>query len=183
MPAVAPVSRYPRLPANEVRRRLGLGAKSPLVLLTMGGIRWDFDSLDRLRRFRDVSFVIPGAAGVESRDGNIVRLPFQSGLYHPDLVLASDAVVGKLGYSTVAETHHTGAGFFFVARPGFRESTVLERFARDVMAAEEISQSDLASGAWLDTPDALRARRYRTEPRPNGADQAAELILGLLRGA
>lgn len=179
--SIAPVSRCPRLPVDQVRRGLGVAADTPLVLLTMGGIRWDFDSLDRLRGCRDIFFVIPGAAEEENRDGNIVRLPFLSDFYHPDLVEASDMVVGKLGYSTVAETYQSGAKLLFLARPRFRESTVLERFAREVMAAEEISETDFASGDWLDTPGVLSARQGRPEPRPNGADQAAKLILDLIR--
>jgi hypothetical protein len=178
--SVAPVSRYPRLSADVVRRRLGVAADNPLVLLTMGGIRWDFDSLDRLRRATDISFVIPGAAERESRDGNIVRLPFKSSFYHPDLVRASDVVVGKLGYSTVAETYHAGARLFFVARPQFRESAILEKFARDVMAAEEIPEGDFVSGDWLEALAGGIPHQIPTDQRPNGADHAAELILDLL---
>jgi hypothetical protein len=178
--SVAPVSRRPRLPVDEVRLGLGIDAETPLVLMTMGGIRWDFESLDRLRRCRGINFVIPGAAHEESHDGNIVRLPFHSGFYHPDLVGASDVVVGKLGYSTVAETHHARARFLFVARPTFRESAVLEKFARDVMDAEQISETDFASGDWTDTLEGVSIRKRPTDPCPNGADQAAKFILDLL---
>jgi hypothetical protein len=35
---------------------------------------------------------------------NLVLLPHHSGFYHPDLVNASDAVIGKVGYSTAGRT-------------------------------------------------------------------------------
>ena len=42
------------------------------------------------------------------REKNVILLPANTDLYHPDLVHAADAVVAKLGYSTVAETYSAG---------------------------------------------------------------------------
>ena len=71
---------------------------------------------------RDVTFVIPGGADDYLWQENLVLLPHHSRFYHPDLVAAADAVVGKVGYSTVAETFHAGAPLGYVPRTRFRES-------------------------------------------------------------
>ncbi len=99
------------------------------------------------------------------------------GPYHPDLVAASDLVISKLGYSTAAEVYHAGTSFAYLRRPTFPESPILEAFVR-----KHIPSAPLPAG-WLDNPgtgrvieDLLGATRPR-EDRPNGATQAAGLIL------
>ena len=65
--------------------------------------------------------VIPGAGGDIGRNENVIVLPHGSPFFHPDLVNASDCVVGKLGYSTLAEIYRAGVPFGFVVRRGFRD--------------------------------------------------------------
>ena len=100
--------------------------------------------------------------------------------YHPDLIGACDVVIGKTGYSTLAEIFHAGAPFGYVSRGVFRESAVLEAFARDVMGAVALTQEDLKAGAWVEKIPALAAlRRERARPA-NGAEAAAGYIASLL---
>ena len=151
-----------------------------MVLLTMGGVDWDYGFLRQLEDREDGFFVVPGASAAVERRGCLVTLPKRSSFYHPDLVHASDLVVGKLGYSTLAEVFAAGCAFAFVARPRFPESPLLARFALREMPATEISEDELTNGAWLDRLGALLAQPRTHDSRPNGAAEAAQLVGDLL---
>jgi hypothetical protein len=174
---IAPVSREPRAPVAEVRRRLDVPRRAALVLLTMGGIRWDYRSLAAMSSTNGTWFVVPGGDDSPLRDGNLIRLPFRSDFYHPDLVHAADLVVGKLGYSTVAEVYHARTALAYLPRPQFAESDVLERFAISRMGATAVAVDDFNSGAWLEGLDGLLGVPRRTDHRENGAEEAARIIL------
>jgi hypothetical protein len=95
-------------------------------------------------------------------------------------VSAADAVLGKLGYSTVAEAFRAGAPFGYVERPRFRESGVLAAFASSRMRGVPIPEEDLLSGRCVARlPELLAAPRRRPE-EPNGAEAAAEAIASIL---
>ncbi len=175
---VPPVWRAPRQSAAEVRRRLQVENGRPLVLLTMGGVPWRWDSLDRLAAHCDAVWVIPGGAEVAERRGQCVLLPHRTGFHHPDLVRAADLVVGKLGYSTVAEVVGLQRPFAFVPRPTFPESPVLQAYVQRRGACAEIPPARFASLEWVS-----QVRELLAEPAPeleavsNGASLVAEEIL------
>ncbi len=179
-PRVRPVSRAPRTAARAVREGLGIPDGVPTVLLTVGGIPWRPSSLRRLEHESDVVFVVPGAADRRERRGSLVALPHRSGIFHPDLVNACDAVVGKLGYSTVAEVHAAGVPFAFVPRPTFRESTVLAGFAESLMPSIALTGEEFASGDWVARVPELLAKPRPLGVRENGATAAGRLVLGPL---
>ncbi len=178
--SVGPVSRRPRCSRADLRGELRIPAEAPLVLLTMGGVGWRFRSLEVLERDPDAYFVVPGGSDSVERRGRLLTVPFQSDLYHPDLVAACDVVVGKLGYSTVAETYHGGAALLYVRRPGFAESAVLESFVQSEMTAIGITAEELDSGEWLGRLRCLLGAPRTRQRRTNGAGRAAELILDRL---
>jgi hypothetical protein len=177
---VAPVSRPPRLGPAEVRRRLGLGPDRRVVLISVSGL--DGATLD------DRALQLPPAATAviaDGRDAVVVRpataaTPPATGLYHPDLVAASDLVIGKLGYSTVAEVFHAGAAFAYLRRPRFPESPVLEAFVRGRIPSEPLAADWPGDPTSAQVVEGLLARPRPAASRPNGAEAAAELILARL---
>lgn len=174
--AVAPVARAPRAARLAVRQRLEVEAGQALVLVSLGGIEHRLVRLAPLAAHSNAVFVLPGAADSERREGNLRLLPHHSPIHHPDLVAGADVVVGKLGYSTVAEAHASGARMLYVPRPGFRESAVLEAFVRRHLPAAEISWEELETGRWVERLTALLATP-RAEPQPSrGAEVAADAI-------
>ncbi len=177
----APVSRRPKASRDEVRDRLGIPRGAPAVLSTTGGIPEEYAFLDRLAQCRPYHFILPGnwpARQASDRDlpGNVTLLPHHSTFYHPDLVHASDAVIGKAGYSTVAETYQAGVPFGYVLRARFRESEVLQRFIEDEMPAFEIPEPTFRDGSWLERLPDLLALPPRPRRDSNGADEAAAFI-------
>jgi len=148
-----------------------------MVLLTMGGVGWDYRALDALSGHPSATFVVPGGGLEPSRRGRLIVLPFRSDFYHPDLVRAADVVVGKLGYSTVAETWQAGSAMAFIGRPRFPESPVLAAFVRQTMTSVEITEEAFNDGSWLPAIDGLLDSPRRRRRRADGAVQAARAIL------
>ncbi len=175
-----PVSRVPRQPRDTVRTQLGIPQVAPCVLITMGGLSAadQHGFLDQLHAHREAWFIIPGSHASLNVANNVVRLPHQSAFYHPDLLHAADAVVGKTGYSTVAETYHAGLPYGYVSRPKFRESDVMEAYIQTHMRGIGFSEIEFHSGAWLDRLPELLAHGKIQRTGPNGADQIADFLMG-----
>jgi len=163
--SVAPVARLPRRERDDVRRELGLEPGQRAVLVTMGGIPWDYAAMvsgGGPRLPKDVVLVVPGGAPKRKQDQTKRKqdqaerhdlpwarlLPFHSELYHPDLVAAADAVVGKLGYSTLAECWCSGVPFGFVPRESFPESPVLAAEVTQAGAGVSVPASALGGASW-----------------------------------
>jgi hypothetical protein len=174
-----PVGRRPRASVASTRAALGVADGECLVLVTLGGVS---DQPPRPRGVpkSGVVYALAGAGDVFRREGPWLLLPHRSTVYYPDLLAASDAVIAKLGYSTLAEAFHAGVPFGYLPRDRFPESPVLSEFARREMPALALSTAAFLAGDWLEA-----AGRLLALPRPNahtinGADRAAEFILDLL---
>ena len=174
---VGPVARVSKCTRPVVRERLGGVGRDPMVLVSMGGVKWDYGSFDPSDQDEGPWVVVPGGAETERRVGRFLLLPFHSRFFHPDLVNAADVVVGKLGYSTVAETFHAGAAFAWIGRPGFPESKLLERFVEHSLNAREITEESFRRSEWWSAVGSLLACDRRDPDEPNGAAQAAAEIL------
>jgi len=179
---IPPVARAPRRGRDDVRARLGVGASEVLVLVSLGGVAHRLERLELLAGRPGVVFVLPGAAEEERWDRNLRLLPHHSPVHHPDLVAAADLVVGKLGYSTVAEAVAAGSRVLYVPRPGFRESAVLERYLAERLPAEAIDWGELESGKWVARVDTLLARSRQRPSSAPGAAVAAAAIAAELGG-
>ncbi|MEO1368538.1 MAG: hypothetical protein AAFX50_15295, partial [Acidobacteriota bacterium] len=179
--AVPPVARPPRRGRAEVRRALGVADDASMALVTMGGVPWHFDDVEAqlAARSGERVLVIAGGAPDMRHLGRCVLIPHRSDFYHPDLVAAADLVVGKLGYSTVAEVAESGRAFLYVPRPRFRESPALEAWVERHLAARAFSPADLGAPDWLARLDRALEELARATPRPGlggGAARVAEAL-------
>jgi hypothetical protein len=179
-----PVSRQFRSTRTQTRHRLNLTTTDKLVLLTMGGTPWNYTFLSRLKHQRDVNFVIAGgrSRGNLHNQENVIILDANSGVFHPDLIAAADAVIGKVGYSTLAEVYQTGVPFGYIARPHFRESEVLIRYIRENMSGLPIPEEEFLQGDWI----TIKLPALLEMPRSNraggsGASQIAAYVISLLK--
>lgn len=175
-----PVSRKVRTPAREIRKELRLPWDSKVVMITMGGIPQHYTFLEKLTNQRGVYFVVPGGShAMEIRD-NLVLLPHHSDFFHPDLINACDAVVGKLGYGTLAEVYHAGIPFGYISRPSFRESEILAAYVEKEMIGVAIEEAEFQVGSWISHLQDLLDLPRTQRGGPNGAQQAARFIHTLL---
>lgn len=177
-----PVSRKCTTSAVEIRTQLAIPHEAHVVLLTMGGIPAQYTFLPQLAEQQGIFFVVPGGSSSVQTRGNILLLPQQTPVFHPDLVNACDAVVGKAGYSTVAEVYHAGIPFGYIARQDFRESPVLVTYMAQHMQGIAIPETSFHHGNWLARLPELLALPRQHRSGPNGADQAARFTYQLLHG-
>lgn len=175
-----PVSRTPRHSRATIRQQLAVPPQQQLITITMGGIRGDVNLLDQLTARRDYTFVLPGSSDTINRVANCIILPQHSAFYHPDLINASDVVVGKLGYSTLSEVYYAGRPYIYVMRDEFRESAPLASFVEAHMVGLPVQASDFEQGHWLDRlPQLLSTARQKHYHR-KGAEQISDMIVNLL---
>ena len=175
------IARKPKNSISATRTKLGIPQNAKAVLLSMGGFEGHYSFLVRLKSFKNTYFIIPDGSDQMRIVENLVLLPHHSSLYHPDLVLTSDLVIGKIGYSTLAETFYSGIPFVYVIRPDFRESDVLSQFVQREIGGFEILANEFQNGEWISTLSPWVNRPRKQKPENNGADQAADFIVGLLK--
>lgn len=173
---VSPVSRKPRLGRMATRRRLNISDDAKMVLVSMGGVPSTFEFLERLPDKLSLHIVIPGADTAVSPHERVILLPKHSGFFHPDLMEAADVLVGKAGYSTVAEAYHAGIPFGYICRPDFPESAHLERYIRDHLPAKAIDPESYHNGQWIHTLQSLLSASRTPKQTENGADAVAAII-------
>jgi hypothetical protein len=177
---VLPVSRSIRKPAAEIRRELELPVDGTVVIITLGGIPHDTPFLKHLPDRNGLCFLVPGGSRTIERHQNIVLLPHHSRFFHPDLINASDVVVGKAGYSTLAEAYYAGIPFGYISRSTFRESRVLVDFIASRMAGQEIGIEAFHDGTWISHLHSLLATPRKSRAGTNGAEKIAGFVLGIL---
>lgn len=175
-----PVSRAFRADPGSVREALGVPRGARVVLVTMGGIPGRRPVPVPAPGAGETIFVLPGAAAAPEGGDHRILLPEHSSFFHPDLINASDAVVGKLGYSTLAEVYHAGVPYGYVPAPRFRESGVLGRFIEERMEGRAIDVADFEAGRWGSALEELLSLPRQPRGEPNGARQVAAFILDLL---
>ncbi|CCG81550.1 protein of unknown function [Taphrina deformans PYCC 5710] len=77
-------------------------------------------------------------------------IKFPDDIYLPDLVGASDLVLGKIGYGTVSECVGMGKPLLFVARDMFAEEAYLLRYMRQQGSCHELDRTRFETGQWSD---------------------------------
>lgn len=175
-----PVSRRPRTSSAEMKKLLNIPESKKIVIITMGGIEFEYNFLENLKSNQDIYFIIPGSSSNAERISNLILLPHNSGLYHPDLINASNAVIGKVGYSTLAEVYNSGVPFSYILRPQFPESTPMHEFIVRNMKAVEIDETELYSNSLNAKIEKLLSFSKEDQTKQNGADQATQFINSLI---
>ncbi len=158
---------------------LGIPDSDVCVLVSTGGIPLSPDTWRNVHFPPDIHLIIPGGSEKLTHAGSVVFLPHHSDFYHPDLLYACDGVVGKVGYSTLAETYQAGLPFGFISRPGFPESPVLANFVCERMSGLEIGLESFRSGSWVNDLERLLLLPHRAPPAEDGAAEMAALIQGV----
>jgi hypothetical protein len=174
---VWPVSRTPQKSRKALRTELGLSPQQLVVLITMGGIPESFAAIDHLISFQEVTFIIPGGSTHIEQRQNLILLPHHSSFYHPDLLNACDAAIGKAGYSTIAELFHAGLPFGYFSRAGFRESACLTEFIKMQMQGIQMQGEHISQTTWLNQLPHLLSLPRMERSQPNGAWQIADFLI------
>jgi hypothetical protein len=145
--------------------------------VSFGGIPINPGQIERLACPDDIQLIIPLDTPQTERRGNCLFLPHHSPFYHPDLVCACDAIVGKVGYSTLAEAYQAGLPYGYIVRAGFPESPGLVDFLRLNMPGFEIGMTAFQSGSWVERLPELLTLPRPAAPRDNGSGPIAADLL------
>ena len=135
--------------------------------------------LSELAVFDGISFVLPGVSDKVRFQGNLRILPQRSGYYHPDLVQASDVVIGKVGYSTLAEVYWSGVPYGYISRPAFRESEALVAFIKTHLNGFPVEEEEFCSSSWVSHLPELLSLSRRKPGDPEGAREIACYLTSL----
>jgi hypothetical protein len=177
---VNPISRKPRQNGSMIRKQLGIDSDRPLVFITTGGAGYDDLPWKSFLKYFDITFLIPGPFKKVFYRDNVIGLPVKSEFFHPDLIDASNAVIGKVGYSTVAEVYHSGVPFGYIPHSSQRESEALEKFIVENMPASRIDEKAFRHGRRLHELGNLLTLKRIGRTEKNGAEQVAQWILNKL---
>ncbi len=172
----APISREVRTTSQKIRQKLYIPDGVKVVMITMGGIPENYQFLEQLAHKSDIYFIIPGGNQTMQFVDNLIMLPQHSDFFHPDLINACDAVVGKLGYSTLAEIYHAGVPYGYIPRSTFKESDVLEAFVKNHMNGRVVSELQFQEGSWLSYLHEIIALPLIKRNGSNGAADVALFI-------
>ena len=189
------VARRAHRSPEEIRRALGLPDR-PLLLLSFGGYGVqgiDPAAPERLSRY--------GLVIADDPSGHALRSAFSTGFRgapssnliwvsrdqlrqtdcrYPDLVRAVDVVVTKPGYGIVSECIANDTAMLYTSRGRFREYDELVAGMQRYTRCEFIDHEALLAGRWEPYVERLLARPAPSErPRVDGAEVAAQMILGL----
>lgn len=178
--STVPISSAVRATSQQIRQELPIPEGVKVVLITMGGIPEKYQFLERLTHQSDVYFIIPGGSQTMQLVDNLVLLPRHSNFFHPDIVNACDAVIGKLGYSTLAEVYHAGVPYGYIPRFNFKESDILEEFVKKQMNGRAISEIQFQEAGWLSYLHEIVDLPGIERNGPNGAVEVAQFICRVL---
>ena len=174
-----PVSRPPRTPKSWTRQQLGVPEDAKMILVTMGGIESPLVIADHPAAQDNLYFVVPGGSPNGAAQNRII-LPHHSEFYHPDLVHASDAIVGKAGYSTLSEAYQAGVPYIYTARTRFRETASLTAFIQKELGGFEIQEEEFLKGSWIPGLVEILKKPQRLGEKQNGAEEAGRFVLANL---
>ena len=178
----SPVSRRFQKDPATVRSQLGLSLATKMVFISMGGTPHSLPDLEMLaKHYGDIAFVIAGHYPTRVTPSNIRLLPIDTPLFHPDLVRSANVVIGKVGYSTIAEVYQAGVPFGYFSRRKSPEMPPLLSFLKENIQGIHFTDDDYQTNAWLDHLSTLLSMpNIDRSKEPNGADQCADEITKLV---
>ncbi len=173
------VARRSHLSKEEVRRKLSLPLKKPVILLSFGGFRLGDRYYRNLSRIEECVWVASERVGMNLPGiRNFRREELRGlGLGYPDLVKAADVVATKPGYGILSECIANRTAMLYTSRGNFREYPLLVKGAEENIPCRFVTREKLLEG---DLREDLFALLKAEGPYPaillDGAEVCAEII-------
>ncbi|KAL5208229.1 hypothetical protein ABZP36_032664 [Zizania latifolia] len=130
---------------SEVRKELGIADDVKMVIFNFGGqpAGW---KLKKEWLPDGWLCLVCGASETQELPPNFIKLAKDA--YTPDLMAASDCMLGKIGYGTVSEALAYKLPFVFVRRDYFNEEPFLRNMLEHYQCGIEMIRRDLLTGHW-----------------------------------
>ncbi|KAA0053429.1 L-arabinokinase [Cucumis melo var. makuwa] len=158
---------------KEVRKELGIGEDTKLVILNFGGQPAGWKLKEEYLPPGWLCLVC-GASDTEELPPNFIKLAKDA--YTPDLIAASDCMLGKIGYGTVSEALAFKLPFVFVRRDYFNEEPFLRNMLEYYQSGVEMIRRDLLTGHWKPYLERAISLKPCYEGGTNGGEVAAHIL-------
>ncbi|KAL8536741.1 hypothetical protein ACS0TY_012064 [Phlomoides rotata] len=160
-------------PHEEVRKELGIGEDVKIVILNFGGQPSGW-TLKEEYLPRGWLCLVCGASESLDLPPNFVKLAKDA--YTPDVIAASDCMLGKIGYGTVSEALAYKIPFVFVRRDYFNEEPFLRNMLESYQGGVEMIRRDLLTGHWKPYLEHAISLKPCYESGINGGEVAANIL-------
>ncbi|KAJ7958626.1 L-arabinokinase [Quillaja saponaria] len=157
----------------EVRKELGIADDVKLVILNFGGQPSGWKLKEEFLPSGWLCLVC-GASDSQDLPPNFIKLAKDA--YTPDLIAASDCMLGKIGYGTVSEALAYELPFVFVRRDYFNEEPFLRNMLEYYQGGVEMIRRDLLTGHWKPYLERSISLKPCYEGGINGGEVAAHII-------
>ncbi|OMO91093.1 hypothetical protein COLO4_18626 [Corchorus olitorius] len=158
---------------KEVRNELGIGEDVKLVILNFGGQPAGWTLKEEYLPSGWLCLVC-GASDTQELPRNFIKLAKDA--YTPDLIAASDCMLGKIGYGTVSEALAYKLPFVFVRRDYFNEEPFLRNMLEYYQSGVEMIRRDLLTGHWKPYLERAISLKPCYEGGINGGEVAAHIL-------
>ncbi|CBI20799.3 hypothetical protein VitviT2T_004585 [Vitis vinifera] len=158
---------------KEVRKELGIGEDVKLVIFNFGGQPAGWKLKEEYLPSGWLCLVC-GASDKDELPPNFLRLA--KDVYTPDLIAASDCMLGKIGYGTVSEALAFKLPFVFVRRDYFNEEPFLRNMLEYYQGGVEMIRRDLLTGHWLPYLERAISLKPCYEGGIDGGEVAARIL-------
>eukprot|EP00958_Prasinococcus_capsulatus_P007434 scaffold695_cov384-Prasinococcus_capsulatus_cf.AAC.15 len=173
------VVRTARRSKEEVRRAYNIPLNDRLLLLCFGGQSSEF-SLEESYLPEGWHCIVCAGSTTKSLPPRFLVPPADE--YIPDLLNASDAMLGKIGYGTTSEALAHNVPLIFIRRDYFNEEPFLRKLLQHHSCSVEMSRRDFHSGNWSSyLLRALRIKPQYHEPL-NGGEVVADILCSVAEG-
>ncbi|XP_062158055.1 L-arabinokinase-like isoform X1 [Alnus glutinosa] len=164
---------------EEVRKNLGVGDDVKIVIFNFGGQPAGWKLKEEYLPAGWLCLVC-GASENQEIPHRFVKLA--KDVYTPDLIAASDCMLGKIGYGTVSEALAYKLPFIFIRRDHFNEEPFLRKMLEFFQGGVEMIRRDLLCGNW--TPYLERAVSLKPcyKGGTNGGERAAHILQDTANG-
>ncbi|XP_075102772.1 L-arabinokinase isoform X2 [Nicotiana tabacum] len=158
---------------KEVRKELGIGEDVKVVILNFGGQPAGWKLKEEYLPTGWLCLVC-GASESQQLPPNFIKLAKNA--YTPDIMAASDCMLGKIGYGTVSEALAYRLPFVFVRRDYFNEEPFLRNMLEYYQGGVEMIRRDLLTGHWRPYLERAMTLNPCYEGGTNGGEVAARIL-------
>ncbi|KAJ9537190.1 hypothetical protein OSB04_029923 [Centaurea solstitialis] len=173
------VVRRPRKSRKEVRQEMGISEDKKVVILNFGGqtIGWNLKE-----EFLPPGWIclVCGAPDEQELPRNFWKLA--KDVYTPDVMAASDCMLGKIGYGTCSEALAYKLPFVFVRRDYFNEEPFLRNMLEYHQGGVEMIRRDLLVGHWRPYLERATTLKPSYDGGMDGGEVAARILQDTAHG-
>lgn len=174
--AIGPLARQGVNRRDDINACLGLDAKDTLVLVALGGVQGRLP-MERWPRAPGVHWLVQQDWGIDRADCHgieTLELPFI------DVLASSDALLGKLGYGTVAECAMNRIPLLYIPRAGWPEEPHLLDWLESNGAARQVERDQAEAGAIIEPLESLSRQPLSHSTLSAGQDAAVDILLSVI---